>query len=254
MPFSFFSFFSFFGLSHSIHLSCFHLLLHLLLVLILDVFSFCGILISRPLDARLLGRLPGSFLLHSLPLSFLLLLQLLWGELLLPLLLILLVLLVLLVLPLLFLLLPRQLLGLLVLLLSLLDLSHPVHLIFILVILLKIRRPLHPLLLVLLVLLGNLGVHVEHHGVHKLGSQGSIHPPVDGVHVVVKPSNLLRVIGGDGLHSLLIVAFLIDQVGLLLLLVVEVPGLALLHLVRVFLQVSALSVVVHEHPGQQLLH
>merc|ERR1712223_1853320 len=62
-----------------------------------------------------------SFLLHSLPLSFLLLLQLLWGEFLLPRLLIFLVLLVLLVLlvfPLLLLLLPRQLLGLLVLLLS----------------------------------------------------------------------------------------------------------------------------------------
>merc|ERR1711972_1197454 len=210
MPFSFFSFFSFFGLSHSIHLSSFHLLLHLLLVLILDIFNICGLLISRSLDSRLLGRLPGSFLLHSLPLSFLFLLQLLWGELLLLLLLIFLVLLVLLV--------------------------------------------LLALLLVLLVLLGNLGVHVEYHGVHKLGSQGSIHPPVDGVHVVVEPSNLLRIVGGDRLHSLLIVAFHVDQVGLLLLLGVEVPGLALLLLVHVLLQVSALSVVVHEHPGQQLPH
>merc|ERR1712014_364100 len=133
-------------------------------------------------------------------------------------------------------------------------LSFLFFLFFLLVFLLKIRRPLHSLLLVLLVLLGNLGVHVEHHGVHKLGSQGSIHPPVDGVHVVVEPSDLLRVVGGDRLHSLLVIAFHVDQVGLLLFLVVEVPGLALLLLVHVLLQVSALSVVVHEHPGQQLPH
>ena len=76
--------------------------------------------------------------------------------------------------------------------------------------------------------------------------------PVNCVHVVVEPSNLLGILGGHNLQALLSVSFVIHQVALFVVLVIHVPGLALL--VHVLLQVSALSVVVNEHAGEQFFH